>query len=115
MDVKTHGTFKATESEMIEDKTSAEGQAESFMLGLEPGQPSDPYGQPSDDENSAELSDSDMEAGSSKGGGKGGKGAGKNKGYASKRVPKADVHEERALEARPYFLHMRGNCQLVPL
>ncbi|CAE7746377.1 unnamed protein product [Symbiodinium pilosum] len=86
VDVKTHGTFKATESEMIEDKTSVEGQAESFMLGLEPGQPSDPYGQPSDDENSAELSDSDMEAGSSKGGGKGGKGAGKNKGYASKRA-----------------------------
>ena len=104
MDVKTHGTFKATESEMIEDRTSVEGQADNFVLGLEAGQPSDPNGQPSDDENSDELSDSDMEAASSKGIGKGGKGKGSSKGNASKKVPKAEVQEERALEAHACVL-----------
>ena len=101
MDVKTHGTFKATESEMIEDRTSVEGQADNFVLGLEAGQPSDPNGQPSDED---ELSDSDMEAASSKGIGKGGKGKGSSKGNASKKVPKAEVQEERALEAHACVL-----------
>ena len=89
VDVKTFGTFKATEREEITDSTSVEGRADGFILGLEAGQPADPHADVSGDETDDEDgSESSGEGGSSKG-----------KGKDPRRVSKADVQEERAFEA----------------
>ena len=89
VDVKTFGTFKATEKEEIKDSTSVEGMAENFVLGLEAGHPEDPNGELSGDEDDDEDgSESSGEGGSSKG---------KSKG--PKKASKAEVQEERAFEA----------------
>ena len=89
VDTKTFGTFKATEKEEIIDSTSVEGRAENFVLGLEAGQPADPNGELSGDEDDEDDgSESDPEAASTKGKGKG-----------SRKAARAEVQEERAFEA----------------
>ena len=91
VDVRTIGSFTATQSEEIQDSTSIEGTAENFILGLEPGEPSDPCREASGDEDEEdEESDSEGEGPGSKG---------KGKGKPSKKPAKNDVQEERALEA----------------
>ena len=90
VDTKTIGKFTATESEEIKDSTIAEGKADGFVLGLEPGEPSDPYRGASDDEDDDDAESSEDEGASKKG---------KGKGNGGRKLPKAEVQEERALEA----------------
>ncbi|CAE7290794.1 unnamed protein product, partial [Symbiodinium pilosum] len=90
VDTKTIGKFTATESEEIKDSTIAEGEADGFVLGLEPGEPSDPYRGASDDEDDDDAESSEDEGASKKG---------KGKGNGGRKLPKAEVQEERALEA----------------
>ena len=94
VDVRTIGSYTATQSEEIRDSTSVEGKAENFILGLEPGEPSNPYGEANDDDDGEEEEESDSEGETS-----GGKGKAKGKGKPSRKVPKNDVQEEHALEA----------------